>query len=89
MDYETYTGCSGFEPEIIPAAMLAHRIMGIMAHWREYMGEHSQMNPDSDGFYIDQCSVTRETFSTVSYLYGQYNGYHGDGCKNVRAKVVR
>ncbi|PYH69137.1 putative citrate synthase [Aspergillus vadensis CBS 113365] len=27
----------GFDPEIIPAAMLAQRIMGIMAHWREYM----------------------------------------------------
>ncbi|KAJ5463791.1 hypothetical protein N7475_008735 [Penicillium sp. IBT 31633x] len=31
-----FTGI-GFEPEIIPAAMLAHRITGIMAHWREYM----------------------------------------------------
>ncbi|OOF91575.1 hypothetical protein ASPCADRAFT_57017 [Aspergillus carbonarius ITEM 5010] len=29
----------GFEPEMIPAAMLAQRIMGIMAHWREYMGK--------------------------------------------------
>lgn len=31
-------GSSGFEPDIIPAAMLVHRIMGIMAHWREYTG---------------------------------------------------
>ncbi|PLN83102.1 citrate synthase [Aspergillus taichungensis] len=31
-----FTGI-GFEPEIIPAAMLAQRIMGVMAHWREYM----------------------------------------------------
>ncbi|PWY89072.1 citrate synthase [Aspergillus heteromorphus CBS 117.55] len=31
-----FTGL-GFEPEMIPAAMLAQRIMGIMAHWREYM----------------------------------------------------
>ncbi|CAG8902612.1 unnamed protein product [Penicillium egyptiacum] len=31
-----FTGI-GFEPEMIPAAMLAHRIMGIMAHWRDYM----------------------------------------------------
>lgn len=23
---------------MIPAAMLTHRIMGIMAHWREYTG---------------------------------------------------
>lgn len=30
---------SGFEPEIIPAAMLTHRIIGIMAHWREYMSK--------------------------------------------------
>lgn len=28
---------SGFEPDMIAAAMLTHRIMGIMAHWREYM----------------------------------------------------
>lgn len=27
---------SGFEPEMIPSAMLAHRIIGIMAHFREY-----------------------------------------------------
>ena len=32
-------GDRGFEPEMIPAAMLAQRIMGIMAHWREYMRE--------------------------------------------------
>ncbi|KAJ5521091.1 hypothetical protein N7463_001544 [Penicillium fimorum] len=31
-----FTGI-GFEPDLIPAAMLTHRIMGIMAHWREYM----------------------------------------------------
>lgn len=30
---------SGFEPDMIPAAMLAQRIIGIMAHWREYMRE--------------------------------------------------
>ncbi|KAJ5321954.1 uncharacterized protein N7506_011084 [Penicillium brevicompactum] len=30
-----FTGI-GFEPDIIPAAMLVHRIIGIMAHWREY-----------------------------------------------------
>ncbi|KAJ5125050.1 uncharacterized protein N7515_008875 [Penicillium bovifimosum] len=34
-----FTGTSGFEPDIIPGAMLAHRIMGIMAHWREYTGK--------------------------------------------------
>ncbi|EAU32144.1 conserved hypothetical protein [Aspergillus terreus NIH2624] len=31
-----FTGI-GFEPDMIPAAMLAQRIIGIMAHWREYM----------------------------------------------------
>ncbi|GFG09619.1 citrate synthase [Aspergillus udagawae] len=31
-----FTGI-GFEPEMIPAAMMAQRIMGVMAHWREYM----------------------------------------------------
>ncbi|KAJ5766012.1 uncharacterized protein N7511_003628 [Penicillium nucicola] len=30
-----FTGI-GFEIDIIPAAMLVHRIIGIMAHWREY-----------------------------------------------------
>ena len=30
----------GFEPDIIPAAMLTQRIMGIMAHWREYTREY-------------------------------------------------
>ena len=29
---------SGFEPDIIPGAMLVHRIIGTMAHWREYTG---------------------------------------------------
>ncbi|KUM57547.1 hypothetical protein ACN42_g9626 [Penicillium freii] len=33
-----FTGI-GFEPDMIPPAMLAHRIMGIMAHWREYTGK--------------------------------------------------
>lgn len=28
----------GIELEMIPAAILSHRKMGIMAHWREYMG---------------------------------------------------
>lgn len=32
----------GFEPEMIAAAMLSHRIMGIMAHWREYTGMRTQ-----------------------------------------------
>ncbi|KAE8344410.1 hypothetical protein BDV24DRAFT_171877 [Aspergillus arachidicola] len=27
----------GFDPDIIPAAMLTQRLIGIMAHWREYM----------------------------------------------------
>ncbi|KAE8354200.1 citrate synthase [Aspergillus coremiiformis] len=31
-----FTGI-GFDPDTIPAAMLAQRIIGIMAHWREYM----------------------------------------------------
>ncbi|CEL04576.1 Putative Citrate synthase [Aspergillus calidoustus] len=31
-----FTGI-GFELEMLPAAMLAQRIIGIMAHWREYM----------------------------------------------------
>ena len=36
--YDMLMRGSGFESDIIPAAMLAHRIMGIMAHWREYTG---------------------------------------------------
>ncbi|KAL2843321.1 hypothetical protein BJY01DRAFT_235711 [Aspergillus pseudoustus] len=31
-----FTGI-GFELEVLPAAMLTQRIIGIMAHWREYM----------------------------------------------------
>jgi citrate synthase len=68
MDYETYMDCSGFEPEMIPAAMLAHRIMGIMAHWREYMGEHSQMSPDSDGFLLTN-AVSRGKLFRPSHIY--------------------
>ncbi|KAL2004489.1 hypothetical protein VTN00DRAFT_3461 [Thermoascus crustaceus] len=33
-----FTGI-GFEPEFIPIAMVTQRIVGIMAHWREYMRE--------------------------------------------------
>jgi citrate synthase len=29
----------GIETEMIPAAMITHRIMGILAHWREYMSK--------------------------------------------------
>ena len=32
---------SGFEADFIPATMLARRIVGIMAHWREYMREYT------------------------------------------------
>ncbi|KAL4900773.1 hypothetical protein BDW74DRAFT_182362 [Aspergillus multicolor] len=39
-----FTGV-GFEVEMIPAAMLAQRIMGIMAHWREYMREFAPVLP--------------------------------------------
>ncbi|KAJ5217964.1 uncharacterized protein N7498_000063 [Penicillium cinerascens] len=39
-----FTGI-GIETEMIPAAMISHRIMGIMAHWREYMGKEPQFVP--------------------------------------------
>lgn len=32
---------SGFEADFVPAAMLAQRIVGIMAHWRGYMREYT------------------------------------------------
>ncbi|KAH1792887.1 hypothetical protein KXV56_001783 [Aspergillus fumigatus] len=35
----------GFEPDMIPAAMMAQRIMGVMAHWREYMWRSSISQP--------------------------------------------
>ena len=31
----------GFEPEFIPLVMLAQRLVGLMAHWRESMGMSS------------------------------------------------
>ena len=62
------TNCSGFEPEIIPAAMLAHRVMGIMAHWREYMGEYSRMCPSSDGFILTN-AVSRGKLFRPSHIY--------------------
>ncbi|OGM47738.1 citrate synthase [Aspergillus bombycis] len=33
----------GFDPDMIPAAMLTQRIIGIMAHWREYMLTHGKL----------------------------------------------
>jgi hypothetical protein len=39
---------SGFEPDIIPAAMLVHRIIGIMAHWREYTRKSIQLRATID-----------------------------------------
>ncbi|KAB8232021.1 MFS transporter [Aspergillus alliaceus] len=38
----------GFEPDMIPAAMLTQRIMGIMAHWREYMLTRGKFNSQDD-----------------------------------------
>lgn len=29
----------GFEPDMVVAGNLAHRILGLMAHWREAMNE--------------------------------------------------
>ena len=45
---------SGFEPDIIPAAMLVHRIVGIMAHWREYTGRSLPLVANTDEFLIDE-----------------------------------
>ncbi|KAF7122920.1 hypothetical protein CNMCM5793_001096 [Aspergillus hiratsukae] len=39
-----FTGI-GFEPDMIPAAMMSQRIMGVMAHWREYMWQPSISQP--------------------------------------------
>ncbi|RHZ63777.1 uncharacterized protein CDV56_107771 [Aspergillus thermomutatus] len=39
-----FTGI-GFEPDMIPAAMVAQRIMGVMAHWREYMRQPNFSQP--------------------------------------------
>ncbi|KNG84511.1 hypothetical protein ANOM_008235 [Aspergillus nomiae NRRL 13137] len=33
----------GFDPDMIPAAMLTQRIIGLMAHWREYMLTHGKL----------------------------------------------
>ncbi|KAL4980981.1 citrate synthase-like protein [Aspergillus desertorum] len=57
-----FTGI-GFEVEMIPAAMLAQRIMGIMAHWREYM--HTPYTPLQKRLIILTASVA-STFSPLS-----------------------
>lgn len=41
---------SEFEADFIPAAMLAQRIVGIMAHWREYMREYPMALTDLGKF---------------------------------------
>jgi hypothetical protein len=55
-DYLMNESASGFEPDIIPAAMLVHRIMGIMAHWREYTGTSIPLIANTDGFLIGEVS---------------------------------
>lgn len=53
---------------MIPAAMLAHRIMGIMAHWREYMGKENiylWLNNLADGLSI----VTHGKLFRPTHLY--------------------
>lgn len=51
----------GIESEMIPAAMLSHRIMGIMAHWREYMG-----------MYPPKVTDPRYILSFVDYYSGTW-----------------
>lgn len=53
-----FTGI-GIEPDMIPAAMLSHRIMGIMAHWREYMGMYLNSPGSVYSACVDYCSGTR------------------------------
>lgn len=70
---------------MIPAAMLAHRIMGIMAHWREYMGKRAEASV-SVTFINSLYSRTRQTLSTVAYLHGandRHHGCHGQDMKPV------
>jgi hypothetical protein len=71
---------------MIPAAMLAHRIMGIMAHWREYMGMDLRGTRYSVDFYTDNFSDTRKAFSTDAYLYGKYNGFNKSYRQNMMVK---
>jgi citrate synthase len=59
---------SGFEPDIIPAAMLAHRIVGIMAHWREYTGMCEICRCLSD-LLTDKGAVNRGKLFRPTHLY--------------------
>jgi hypothetical protein len=56
---------SGFEPDIIPAAMLAHRIMGIMAHWREYTGMSDIFRYCLSGLLADRVQSIGANFSDL------------------------
>ncbi|OQE36827.1 hypothetical protein PENCOP_c011G03351 [Penicillium coprophilum] len=53
-----FTGI-GLEPDLIPAAMLAHRIMGIMAHWREYMVNRGKIFRPTH-LYIGRAELTSD-----------------------------
>ncbi|OQD76161.1 hypothetical protein PENDEC_c005G04179 [Penicillium decumbens] len=53
-----FTGI-GIEAEMIPAAMISHRIMGIMAHWRAYMATRGKIFRPSH-IYTGPMSATRE-----------------------------
>ncbi|KAE8399567.1 citrate synthase-like protein [Aspergillus pseudonomiae] len=44
----------GFDPDMIPAAMLTQRIIGLMAHWREYMLTHGKLFRPSHGALVER-----------------------------------
>ncbi|KAF9893653.1 hypothetical protein FE257_010965 [Aspergillus nanangensis] len=59
-----FTGI-GFEPEMIPPAMVAQRIIGIMAHWREYMEPYSIFTTNQKWLIILAAAIA-STFSPLS-----------------------
>lgn len=67
---------------MIPAAMLAHRIMGIMAHWREYMGKRAAASVSVT--LLTAYSRTRQTLSTVASLHRADDCHHGRHGKDMK-----
>lgn len=77
---------SGFEPDLIPAAMLAHRIMGIMAHWREYMGK--KMGYRSWVTWLTFYSKSWQVVSTNSSVYRWRRAEFGPQAEDLEVELI-
>jgi citrate synthase len=54
---------------MIPAAMMSQRIMGVMAHWREYMCKSLRDREDIGEFLTLSTLVQRGKLFRPSHLY--------------------